>query len=354
MKKYLIINKMLLALAALVIIASSCEKVKSVTPTTTEGKTYVKILKGGDANPAPVVKNPIDFVPTPAQLLVVDLRREIPTAAELNKTVNVTIKDDTAAVRAANPAYVQMPIAWYTIQGDGVKTGGQGGTYTFTFKPGEYAKQIYVTIPDATVLNPSALYGLGFTITSADGGVTVREKSVVVEIGAKNPWDGIYAVTGPMSDVSAAGTSLVQWNGQANPTAFSNAHGGAWGLHLITTGATTCVMYEDDLYGDFYHLIYTGSATSVYGTFCLVVDFNPATGAITSVHNLYGETARGGSGAPNYVASSTRSAALDPTGVNAVQANKDILIKYFMYQPSVVPVGPRTSFNEKWEYVGSR
>ena len=48
MKKYLIINKMLLALTALVIIASSCEKAKSVTPTTTEGKTYVKILKGGD------------------------------------------------------------------------------------------------------------------------------------------------------------------------------------------------------------------------------------------------------------------------------------------------------------------
>lgn len=76
MKKYLIINKMLLALTALVIIASSCEKAKSVTPTTTEGKTYVKILKGGDASPAPVVKNPIDFVPTPAKLLVVDLRRD--------------------------------------------------------------------------------------------------------------------------------------------------------------------------------------------------------------------------------------------------------------------------------------
>lgn len=345
MKKYLIINKMLLALAALVIIASSCEKVKSVTPTTTEGKTYVKILKGGDANPAPVVKNPIDFVPTPSQLLVVDLRREIPTAAELNKTVNVTIKDDTAAVRAANPAYVQMPIAWYTIQGDGVKTGGQGGTYTFTFKPGEFAKQIYITVPDATVLNPSALYGLGFTITSADGGVTVREKSVVIEIGAKNPYDGVYAVTGPMID--AANASFVQWNnGQATTPVsdpFVSAHGGAWELHLITTGATQCVMFDNTIWGDIFHPMLNAGGHSGYGSYALVVNFNPANNTISSVTNYYGQPAGNG-----------RSAGLDPSGVNAVQGNKDILIKYFMYQPTVVPVGPRVSFNEKWEYVGAR
>ncbi len=346
MKKYLIINKMLLALTALVIIASSCEKVKSVTPTTTEGKTYVKILKGGDANPAPVVKNPIDFVPVPAQLLVVDLRREIPTAAELDKTVNVTIKDDTAAVRAANSAYLQMPIAWYTIQGDGVKTGGQGGTYSFTFKPGEFAKQIYITVPNATVLNPSALYGLGFTITSADGGVTVREKSVVIEIGAKNPYDGVYAVTGPMSD--ALNSSLVQWNNSVITTPLTDpfvvANGGAWELHLITTGATQCLMFDNTIWGDFFHPIGSAGANSGYGTFALLVNFNPANNTISSVTNYY---------AP---AANTRQAALDPTGVNAVQGNKDILIKYFMLQPSLVPTPPniRTTFNEKWAYVKPR
>lgn len=346
MKKYLIINKMLLALAALVIIASSCEKVKSVTPTTTEGKTYVKILKGGDANPAPVVKNPIDFVPTPAQLLVVDLRREIPTAAELNKTVNVTIKDDTAAVRAANSAYLQMPIAWYTIQGDGVKTGGQGGTYSFTFKPGEYAKQIYVTIPDATVLNPSALYGLGFTITSADGGVTVREKSVVIEIGAKNAYDGVYAVTGPMTDF--VNSAFVQWNNNTATSpisdAFVSAHGGAWELHLITTGASQCVMFDNTIWGDFFHPMLNAGGHSGYGSFALIVNFNPANNTISSVTNYWGQPA-----------GNTRSAALDPSGANAVQGNKDILIKYFMIQTNQpTGTGPRTAFNEKWEYVGSR
>lgn len=343
MKKFLIINKMLLALAALVIIASSCEKVKSITPTTTQGKTYVKILKGGDASPAPVVKNPIDFVPVPAKLLVVDLRREIPTSDELNKTVNVTIKDDTAAVRAANPAYVQMPIAWYTIQGDGVKTGGQGGTYSFTFKPGEFAKQIYVTIPDATILNPSALYGLGFTITSADGGVTIREKSVVVEIGAKNPYDGVYAVTGPMAD--AVNPALVQWNNQKGYTdQFFKDHNNGWELHLITTGAAQCIMYDNTIWGDFFHPIWTGTDNSGYGSFSLVVNFNPANGSISSVTNYYGQPA-----------GNTRSAALDPSGVNAVQGNKDILIKYFMIQTNqATGTGPRTTFNEKWEYVGSR
>jgi len=339
-------NNLLLALTAVVLLATSCDKVKTVTPTTNEGKTYIKILKGGDVNPAPVVKNPIDFVPTPTKILVVDLRREVPTSAELNKTVNVTIKDDTNAVKAANAAYVQFPIAWYTISGDGVKTGGQGGTYTFTFKPGEFAKQIYITVPDATLLNPSALYGLGFTITSADGGVSVRQKSVVVEIGAKNAWDGVYAVTGPMID--AVAPTLVQWNNSVITVPLTDpfvvAHGGAWELHLITTGATQCLMFDNTIWGDYFHPIGSAGANSGYGSFALVVNFNPANNTISSVTNYYGQPA-----------SNTRSAVLDPSGANAVQANKDILIKYFMIQTNQ-PTGtaPRTTFNEKWEYTGPR
>lgn len=189
------ITKYLAIFAGALILFSACKKVKVPEPMGDAGRTLVKIIDGG--SPATIAARPIDFVPTPTKILAVELRRDIPNAAELNKTMIVTVKDDTAAVSAANSNYIQMPTAWYTIQygSDGVKTGGQGGTFTFTFKPGEFAKEIYIVVPDATLLNPSALYGLGFTIMTADaGGIISAQKSVVVEIGAKNAYDGVYGI----------------------------------------------------------------------------------------------------------------------------------------------------------------
>jgi len=338
-------------LAIIALVFTACKKVKTAEPMGDEGQTLVKIIGGG--TPFAIIKDPVDFVNVPQTLTkgVVDIRRDVPNNEELDRAMTVTVKVDDAAVAAANPGYIVLPAAFYTLTvADNVPN--VGGTWAFIFKPGEFAKQIYVNIPNAQLLDPSALYALGFTITSADAdGIITSQKTVVVEIGAKNAWDGIYAVTGPMSDVVSP--ALVQWNGQANPTPFSDAHAGAWGLHLITTGATQCVMWEDDLYGNYYHPIYTGAATSTFGTFGLVVNFDPVTNKVASVYNKWGETSMGGTGAPLYQSSLTRWAELDPTGINAVQGNKDILIKYFMYQPSVV-AGVRTRFDEKWEYVGAR
>ncbi len=343
--KYLNITKQLSALGLVALLFTACDKTAITAPLGDAGLTLVTILEGG--SPATLIKDPIAFVTTPTTLTkgVVDIRREVANAADLAKTMTVIIKDDTAAVRAANPAYVNFPTAYYTLTvADGVtKVGGIGGTFTFTFKPGEFAKQIYINIPNATLLDPSTLYGLGFTITSVDaGGKIATAKSVVVEIGAKNKWDGKYAVTGPMVD--AANPALVQWN---NPLLagdpFPAANGGAWELHLITTGGSQCTMFDNTIWGSQFHPILNGASNSGYGSFALIVNFNAATNTISSVTNYYGQPSGNG-----------RSAALDPSGINAVQGNKDILIKYFMNQPSVVPVGPRTTFDEKWAYKGSR
>jgi hypothetical protein len=342
---------------------ASCIK-KEVTPLKNEGNTIVKILGGG--TPAEVIKNPIDFVPTPQQILVCDIRKDAPNENAANLETTVVIKDDTAAVRAANPAYLHFPAAWYTIQSDVAKVGGMGGTWTFKFKNGDFAKQIYITIPNAQVLNPSALYGLGFTITSvsADGKISTQ-KSLVVEIGAKNNWDGIYAVTGPMIDVAVP--TLTQWNDNnaTTPTGdpFAAANGGAWEAHLITTGGTECIVLDNTIWGTIGHPILSSGGHSGYGGVGIVINFDPATNRISRIHNFYGDPTRGGptalgnpqtgSGPPLYAASNTRRLELDPSGVNAVQGNRDILIKYFMYHPSVI-AGVRTYFNELWKYIGPR
>jgi hypothetical protein len=343
---------------------ASCIK-KEVTPLKDEGTTIIKILGGG--TPAEVIKNPIDFVPVAQQILVCDIRKDAPSAAALQGATTVVIKDDTAAVRAANPAYLHFPAAWYTLQADVSKVGGAGGTWTFTFDNGDFAKQIYITIPNATVLNPSALYALGFSITSvsADGKVSTQ-KSVVVEIGAKNNWDGIYAVTGPMVDL--AGSPFTQWNDNnaTTPTGdpFAAANGGAWELQLITTGGNECIGFDNTIWGTVGHPMLNAGGHSGFGGFGLVVTFDAATNTVSRIHNFYGDPTRGGttalgspasgSGPPLFAASNSRRAELDPSGLNAVQGNRDILIKYFMYQPTVIPVGPRITFDEKWKYIGPR
>lgn len=342
--KYLSLNlsKLFPLLATISLLFTACDKVKTTEPLNEVGQTIVKLIGGG--SPA-LIKEAIDFVPKPATLSkgVIDIRRDVPNATELNRTMTVVLKDDTAAVRAANPNYTILPAAWYTLStSDNVsKVGGSGGTWTFTFKPGELAKQIYITIPDATKLNPSTIYALGFTIISADAdGKISSSKTVVVEIGAKNKYDGIYAVTGPMIDVVV--TTLSQYNFPTAP-GFPAAHGGAWELHLITTGANSVVMY-DNTAGDYYHSINSDGVHNVYGLFALIINFDPVTDKIVSVTNYYGQPS-----------GNTRSAVLDPSGVNAVQGNRDILIKYWMIQTNQ-PTGtnPRVFFDEKWEYIGPR
>ena len=171
--KYLNLTKIFATVAIGSLIFTACDKAKVATPLGDQGQTLVKLLGGG--TPAEIAKRPIDFVSTPTTLIAVEVRRDVVSEADLNKTMIVTVKDDTAAVTAAG--YLQLPTTWFTsaING-GVKAGGQGGIWTITFQPGEFSKTVYVTIPNATLLNPSALYGLGFTVLTADVGQNFNTK----------------------------------------------------------------------------------------------------------------------------------------------------------------------------------
>jgi len=350
--KYLNLTKNLATVAMFSLVFVACDKAKVATPMGDQGQILVKILGGG--TPSAIVKKPVDFVPTPTKILAIEVRRDVPNETELNKTMVVTVKDDTAAVTAAG--YLHLPTAWFTTQSDAVKTGGQGGTFTFTFKPGEFSKSLYVTIPNATFLNPSSLYGVGFTILTADAGAKLStQKSVVVEIGAKNDWDGIYSnlQTGGFLDVTSA--TLTHYNADQE-------------YALVTAGASTCVVVNNDLNTGYPgYLFLNAGAGTYYGAYGLIITFNPATGAISDLHNYYGHPGfaatgggdpNAGSGPPLYqgAAPNLRRAVLDPSGVNAVQGNKDILIKHWLVQANSVPAPPhiRTYFDETWKYIGPR
>ena len=347
--KYLNFTKQLVAVAVVATIFTACDKAKVADPIGDRGQTVVKIIGGG--TPAAISKKPVDFVPTPTRLLAVDLRRDIPNETELGRVMHVVVKDDTAAVTATDPNYIHLNPLWYTVDASTPKTGGEGGNYDATFASGEFAKPIYITIPDATLLDPSSLYALGFTITTTDAnGVISEARSIIVEIGAKNAWDGIYMMSGTYLDVSPAGAAFSYLGDQQ--------------YSLVTAGASTCDVINDDLNGGIPGYLFSNAGTGTYyGSFGWVISFNPASNAISDLHNYYGDPTKAptvggnpaaGSGPPNYASANNRRAVLDPTGVNAVQGNKDIIIKHWMIQPTVVPGGPRAFFNETWTYLGPR
>ncbi len=201
--KYLNFTKQLAAVAVVASLFAACDKAEVADPIGDRGQTVVKILKAGhtelpsfnDFNPG-LNKFAIDFVANPVTLSVADVRRDVPNSDQLNRSMTVVVKDDTAALRFYNDSmlikeglapYVYLPNNWYTISNATPKVGGDGGTFTIVLAPGEFARAINITIPDATVLDPSTTYALPFTIVSsdADGNVSYNN-TVIATIGAKN------------------------------------------------------------------------------------------------------------------------------------------------------------------------
>lgn len=284
--KYLNLTKSLAVIALFSLAFSACKKAKVATPMGDAGQTLVKLLGGG--TPAATSSKPIDFVNTPTKILAVEVRRDIPNETELNKVMIVTVKDDTAAVSAwiasvlpaTNRAH--LPEAWYTVAvAGGVKTGGRGGTFTLTFQPGEFSKTIFVTVPNATLMNPSNVYGLGFTVLTADqGGKISTQKSMIVEIGAKNAYDGIYSVeSGFVQRYSGPGPT--------NPICCDNLTGplgnGNDDVYLFTTGAYTCGIPVSNQVGRLTWSYLTSPNSGVAGIDGISLTVDPSTNFVSSV-----------------------------------------------------------------------
>ncbi len=153
-----------------------------LTPTSTTG-FFLKVAEG---------------ISTPQTFSLIDVRRDAPTAAALNATTVVTLKLDPAVLAAYNAAnnksYITIPSSQYTTN-----PASTGGDITLTFGPGEFAKQVYLTIPNALLLDPSNAYALAYKmeVTSGEGILSGSSNSeLVVEVLPKNAWDGRYLMKG--------------------------------------------------------------------------------------------------------------------------------------------------------------
>lgn len=204
-----ILTLVLVALSALVF--NACKKTTpDLQPMDGAGQTIVKFVftdAGANPNGIPDTTNgkyagyqllSVKLDSNPQVVEVADLRRDVPNSDEMNKPMTVIIRNDPSAVTAYDSELTPMPIDAYVPDPSNPLS---GDSYTITLNPGELAKVLKITIPNITRLDLTQRYGLGFTISSvdADGHISSLQKSLVVEIGTNNEWDGIYRLYGGFS-----------------------------------------------------------------------------------------------------------------------------------------------------------
>lgn len=265
------IIKMIPILGMAIIVASSCDKAKTYEPLGGAGSTFVKITGGG--TPAGFELKAIDFVSTPS-IIGVDVQRMVANSTELTKTMTVVVKLDTAAVTAYNAAngknYTKLPNSWFTGTPNNPKVGGEDGTFTMTFKSGEFGKNLEILVPNATLMDPSTTYALGLTIISVDADGKISDmKSKVIGIGAKNAYDGVYSL-----DIFQSG-----WAAYGIEDGTTNTY--PVDINLVTTGANTDKLFNTGR-GDYLLPGFsTPLAATGFGAVTPVFSFDPSTNLVT-------------------------------------------------------------------------
>ena len=353
----------LLFISAITFTVVSCEKGEEPFPTSNPGEKTIVSLPGAAGSTFMTLA--LDLNPGVLTLDVLEINRDSKSAADLNKSLVVYVKYQNALISDPTGGQVQeLPKTLYTNHPDNPF---DGQYWKVSFAPGETTKFLKILLDPSNLITLTNRVGLGFQIAEVSGEALISnaKSQLGVEISAKNQWDGTYAVRGPVTDVFTP--NLIEWANQPGYVdPWLNAHPGAWEAHLVTISATDCIVYDNTVWGLPAIPLYNTNPiqNTGYGGFGLIITFDPVTNKVASVRNYYGDPTQGpsntlgnpatGTGAPLYQASNTRYAQLDPSGSNSVASNRNISIKYFMYHPAAVPTGPRTTFNQTFQYIGPR
>lgn len=248
---------------------------------------------------------------------------EVRLAAEnpASEDIVVTLTKDTAGIFKAGEGI--FPLDKVTVPA------------TVTIPKGQRSTPLVITINTA-YLESEPTY-IAVSIKAADkAGYIISGNYGTVKINAKvkHKYQGRYVCTGSFSDVTNA--------------AWSHASGeltieGEELLYDLETvdGSTIAIGYSPTFDNRDSYFFYTGSGFSRFASFCPQFTFDN-NGNITAVTNIYGQPA-----------SNTRSAELDPTGVNKYNpATKSFTVSYWMNQSSVVVAPPhhRTHIVETYTF----
>jgi hypothetical protein len=178
----------------LAVLATSCIE-DNVVPAGDKGQVLIKLNPASSSGFFFKVAEPSN---QPQTFPLLDVRRDAPNAAALNATTVVTLKFDPAILTVYNAkngkSFIPIPEGAYTTSPAAV-----AGNIVITFGPGEFAKEVSLTIPNAFNLNPANQYAMGYKmeVTSGSGVLSTGSKdSLVVQVLPKNQWDGKYKMKG--------------------------------------------------------------------------------------------------------------------------------------------------------------
>jgi hypothetical protein len=193
---------------------------------------------------------------------------------------------------------------------------------TVTIPKGERSVPLVVKI-NTSLLESDPQY-LAISIASVDkqGYIISGNFDVLkVNLKVKHKYEGRYVLTGTMVHLPSPG---------AYNHITAVMEGEPFTVQLQTVNGSSLVLFDELVFGDYIYPMSTAAgAMSGWGSFCPIFTFDD-NGNITAVTNRFGQPA-----------ANTRSAVLDPTGVNKYDpATKSFTVSYYMVQPSVVPTPP--------------
>lgn len=302
------------------------------------GTTFLKTPSGGEVvlwlTPSETVR----------KVSLFKLFKDAHNASELNKVNTVKLLINPSIIEEYNEEhetdFAPLPSNFFTwVQANGIAV--SGNNITAELGNGISYGDIAINLDGAKWTDMAQKYALAFVINDY-GNITPSASlsdTVIVQIGLKNQWDGIYKISGTIKD--AVSGTIEHISGP-----YAAAGYGDYTVELHTIGETKVLLYDDILWGDNTYPMYSGG-WSGYGSFCPIFEFDPETNEVISVTNAYGQPAP----------SNTRSAQLDPSGENYYDPDtKTLKVKYFMLQPSSVPAAPhiRAVIEEEYKFEASR
>jgi len=239
--------------------------------------------------------------------------------------INVTLVPNPALIgnfNAINGTLHELaPTSVYTIINP-LSSDGTG--YVVTVAKGSNVGYLKIKLKTSNYLGHD--YSLAYQISKIDKSgylISTNLSAGIVAIAVKNKFDGPYVLSGKFNDVLAPAN---------NPTGPGDPY--PYDIYLITSGSLSVTMFIPG--GGYFHYIAGGS---VYGEFCPIFTFNTSD-QVVAVTNYYGQPS----------ATRLRSGEIDPSGLNKLNADKSIDVKYILKQSGTL----KATFTEHLKYVGPR
>lgn len=286
----------------------------------TEGQEWVSIPLAARPNKIHTVGVLSNPTAQPIDLFPVSYDFENPAPQDITITLtvnnNLLTAANTALAADNKQTLTALPTSAYTLP-----------SMTITVPSGQRISAPFKMSLSTDVLDPTKIYGIGFTITSVSkSGVNIPSnlKDVVVAISIKNKYDAIYTYFGKYN---FPGDRPAEWTRTEFKYPFETA--------LITTGPKSVTFYNDAFKGTFLPLMVPGASGFGGTALDIVFDNNDK---VISVNNPTPDARN-------------RQFALDPSGNSRYDAAKKTLYLDLIFTQNGFAPAP---INIRMEYLKQR